>query len=127
MATAPKQPEVRHSTTSDGTHFSKDPANIEAAQRSPSSVPADKMSATLYDYPKHPFLLSAEDTAAALGTDLDKGLSSQQVEEAKNKYPRNEFEVGGSVSWYAILSKQFFNAMILVCLFNPSHLQSLTS
>lgn len=70
--------------------------------------------ASIYNYPKHPYLLSVQETAQLLGTDLDKGLSTQQVEEAKKKYPKNEFEVGGSVPWYAILSKQFFNAMVLV-------------
>lgn len=70
--------------------------------------------ATLYNYTKHPYLLSVQETAQALGTDLDKGLSSKQVEEATKKYPKNEFDVGGSVPWYAILSKQFFNAMVLV-------------
>ncbi|KAF9874975.1 potassium/sodium efflux P-type ATPase [Colletotrichum karsti] len=69
------------------------------------------------DYPKHPFLLSVEDTAKALGVDIDKGLSSQQVQEAQQKYPENEFEVGESVPWYTILSKQIFNAMVLVLIF----------
>jgi len=75
--------------------------------------------ATLYNYPKHPYLLSVQETAQALGTDIDKGLTSQQVEEAAKRYPKNEFEVGGSVPWYAILSKQFFNAMVLVGLLFP--------
>ncbi|OLN89013.1 Calcium-transporting ATPase 3-like protein 1 [Colletotrichum chlorophyti] len=69
------------------------------------------------EFPKHPFLLSVEDTAKALGVDPDKGLSSQQVQEAHQKYPENEFEVGGSVAWYTILSKQVFNAMVLVLIF----------
>lgn len=69
------------------------------------------------DYPKHPFLLSVDETAKALGVDIDKGLSSQQVQEAQQKYPENEFEVGESVPWYTILSKQIFNAMVLVLIF----------
>ncbi|GJC87762.1 calcium-transporting ATPase 3 [Colletotrichum liriopes] len=69
------------------------------------------------DYPKHPFLLSVEETARALGVDPDKGLSSQQVQQAQEKYPPNEFEVGESVPWYTILSKQLFNAMVLVLVF----------
>ncbi|TDZ35661.1 Calcium-transporting ATPase 3 [Colletotrichum spinosum] len=69
------------------------------------------------EYPKHPFLLTVEETAQALGVDIDKGLSSQQVQEAQQKYPENEFEVGGSVPWYTILSKQIFNAMVLVLIF----------
>ncbi|KAJ0159671.1 Calcium-transporting ATPase 3 [Colletotrichum tanaceti] len=69
------------------------------------------------DYPKHPFLLSVQETAQALGVDPDKGLSSQQVQQAQEKYPANEFEVGESVPWYTILSKQLFNAMVLVLVF----------
>ncbi|TQN68237.1 Calcium-transporting ATPase 3, partial [Colletotrichum shisoi] len=69
------------------------------------------------DYPKHPFLLSVPETAQALGVDPDKGLSSQQVQQAQEKYPANEFEVGESVPWYTILSKQLFNAMVLVLVF----------
>ncbi|KXH63588.1 potassium/sodium efflux P-type ATPase [Colletotrichum salicis] len=69
------------------------------------------------DYPKHPFLLTVQETAQALGVDPDKGLSSQQVQQASDKYPPNEFEVGESVPWYTILSKQLFNAMVLVLVF----------
>jgi magnesium-transporting ATPase (P-type) len=77
--------------------------------------------ANLYSYSKHPYLLSVQETAQAAGTDIDKGLSSAQVAEASKKYPKNEFDVGGSVPWYTILSKQFFNAMVLVrsLLFTP--------
>lgn len=67
------------------------------------------------DYSKHPFLLTAEEAARALGTDLNKGLTSQQVAEAQQKYPKNEFEVAKAIPWYTILSKQLFNAMVLVC------------
>ncbi|GKT41257.1 calcium-transporting ATPase 3 [Colletotrichum spaethianum] len=69
------------------------------------------------DYQKHPFLLSVQETAQTLGVDPDKGLSSQQVQQAQEKYPPNEFEVGESVPWYTILSKQLFNAMVLVLVF----------
>ncbi|RBQ92073.1 hypothetical protein VDGD_09301 [Verticillium dahliae] len=69
------------------------------------------------DYPKHPFLLTAEEAARALGTDLNKGLTSQQVAEAQQKYPKNEFEVAKAIPWYTILSKQLFNAMVLVLVF----------
>lgn len=69
------------------------------------------------EYPKHPFLLTVDETVQAVGTDLEKGLSTQQVNEAQEKYPRNEFEVSKTIPWYAILSKQLFNAMILVLLF----------
>lgn len=66
------------------------------------------------DFSKHPFLLSVEETAAALGTDIDKGLSSQQVAELSQKYPKNELDVGGTVPWYSLLAKQVLNAMIIV-------------
>ncbi|KAF5019829.1 hypothetical protein F66182_8154 [Fusarium sp. NRRL 66182] len=69
------------------------------------------------DYPKHPFLLTVEETAEALGTSIDKGLTSQQVAEAQQKYPKNELDVGGTVPWYSILTKQLLNAMIIVLAF----------
>lgn len=72
------------------------------------------------EYPKHPFLLSVEETAKALGTDVDKGLTSAQVADLQSRYPPNELDVGGTVPWYKIFAKQLFNAMILVSLLrNP--------
>ncbi|KAH6994249.1 hypothetical protein EDB82DRAFT_188753 [Fusarium venenatum] len=69
------------------------------------------------EYPKHPFLLTVEETAEALGTSIDKGLTSQQVAEAQEKYPKNELDVGGTIPWYSILTKQLLNAMIIVLAF----------
>lgn len=69
------------------------------------------------DFPNHPFLLSVEDTVKALDTDLDKGLTSAQVTELQEKYPKNELDVGGSIPWYSILTKQVLNAMIIVLAF----------
>ncbi|CVK93045.1 related to Ca2+-transporting ATPase [Fusarium mangiferae] len=69
------------------------------------------------EYPKHPFLLTIEETAQALETSIDKGLTSQQVAEAQQKYPKNELDVGGTVPWYSILTKQLLNAMIIVLAF----------
>ncbi|PNP83642.1 hypothetical protein FNYG_03205 [Fusarium nygamai] len=69
------------------------------------------------EYPKHPFLLTIEETAQALDTSIDKGLTSQQVAEAQQKYPKNELDVGGTVPWYSILTKQLLNAMIIVLAF----------
>lgn len=66
------------------------------------------------DYPKHPFLLSIEETAKALGTDVDKGLTTAQVTTAQEKYPLNELDVGGTIPWYKIMTKQVLNAMIIV-------------
>lgn len=66
------------------------------------------------EFPKHPFLLSVDETAQALGTDIDKGLTSAQVADLQTKYPLNELDVGGTVPGYKIFAKQLLNAMILV-------------
>lgn len=66
------------------------------------------------EFPRHPFLLSVAETAQALGTDMDKGLTTLQVTELQAKYRPNELDVGGTVPWYKILTKQLLNAMILV-------------
>ena len=66
------------------------------------------------EFPKHPFLLTIEETAQALGTSIDKGLTSTQVAELQQKYPKNELDVGGTIPWYSILTKQVLNAMIIV-------------
>lgn len=63
---------------------------------------------------RHPFLLSVEDVARQLGTNIETGLSARQVAELRNEFPPNELEGGGGVSWYKILLKQISNAMILV-------------
>ncbi|KAI5457014.1 P-type Na+-ATPase [Mariannaea sp. PMI_226] len=69
------------------------------------------------EFPNHPFLLTIEETAQALGTDVDKGLTSIQVAQLGEKYPKNELDVGGTVPWYSILTKQLLNAMIIVLAF----------
>jgi Na+-exporting ATPase len=66
-------------------------------------------------FDRHPFLLAPSDVAASLKTDVDKGLSSAQVAQLQQEYPRNELDVGGAIPWYTIFIKQLFNAMILVC------------
>ena len=74
------------------------------------------------DFPKHPFLLNIEETAQALGTDIDKGLTSSQVAELQQKYPKNELDVGGTIPWYSIMTKQVLNAMIIVsCPYDIAH------
>ncbi|TFB03020.1 Calcium-transporting ATPase 3 [Trichoderma ghanense] len=69
------------------------------------------------EFPKHPFLLTVEETAQALGTNVDRGLTSEQVSALQAKYPKNELDVGGTIPWYSILAKQIFNAMIIVLVF----------
>jgi P-type Na+/K+ transporter len=66
------------------------------------------------EFERHPYLLSVEDVAKTLGTDLDRGLSSAQVAELQQTYPQNILDVGGAIPWYKIFIKQLLNAMILV-------------
>lgn len=66
------------------------------------------------EFPKHPFLLSVREVEQALGTDVDKGLTSSQVAEFQQKYPPNELDVGAGIAWYTIFIRQLCNAMILV-------------
>ncbi|KAI1434693.1 hypothetical protein GGR50DRAFT_389036 [Xylaria sp. CBS 124048] len=68
-------------------------------------------------FEQHPFLLPAEDVARCLDTDLEKGLSPDQVSQLREKYPPNELDVGGGIPWYNIFIKQLINAMILVLFF----------
>jgi len=63
---------------------------------------------------RHPFLLSVEDVARQLGTDLGTGLSNARVREIQNEHPPNELEGGEGIVWWRILLKQCTNAMILV-------------
>ncbi|KAK1759172.1 calcium-transporting ATPase 3 [Echria macrotheca] len=69
------------------------------------------------EFPKHPFLLSPDEVAQALGTDVDKGLTSAQVADLQKKYPPNELDVGGTIAWYTIFIRQLCNAMVLVLFF----------
>lgn len=66
------------------------------------------------EFSKHPFLLSVDETAKALNTDVDKGLTSAQVAQLSQQYPKNELDIGGGIAWYSILTKQILNAMIIV-------------
>ncbi|GAW10962.1 hypothetical protein ANO14919_003000 [Xylariales sp. No.14919] len=68
-------------------------------------------------FEQHPFLLSAEDVAKQLNSDLDRGLTSSQVTQLQQTYPLNELDVGGAIPWYKIFIKQLLNAMILVLFF----------
>ncbi|PHH88800.1 hypothetical protein CDD83_7037 [Cordyceps sp. RAO-2017] len=69
------------------------------------------------EFPKHPFLLSVDETAQALTTDIDRGLTSAQVARLQQEFPKNELDVGQSIPWYSILTKQILNAMIIVLVF----------
>lgn len=62
----------------------------------------------------HPFLLSVDDVASQLGTNIETGLSAKRVAELKKQYPPNELDGGGGPSWTTLLIKQISNAMILV-------------
>ncbi|KAJ4855882.1 e1-E2 ATPase domain-containing protein [Trichoderma breve] len=69
------------------------------------------------EFPKHPFLLTVEETERALGTNVDRGLLSEQVSDLQSRYGKNELDVGGTIPWYSILAKQILNAMIIVLVF----------
>jgi magnesium-transporting ATPase (P-type) len=66
---------------------------------------------------RQPFLLSVEDVAKQLDTNIESGLSARQVSELQKSNPPNELEGGGGVPWYKIFIKQLTNAMILVLVF----------
>lgn len=63
---------------------------------------------------RHPFLLSVQDVAQQLGTNIETGLSKRHVAELQKDHSRNELEGGQGIAWYKILIKQISNAMILV-------------
>ena len=66
------------------------------------------------EFSRHPFLLSAQDVAAELQTDIDKGLTKTQVQEQQGQHPEHELDVGGAIPWYKILTKRLFSATIIV-------------
>ena len=65
---------------------------------------------------RHPFLLSVNDVAEQLGTDIEVGLTARKVAELQRECAPNELADGGGIAWYKILIKQLSNAMILVSL-----------
>lgn len=67
------------------------------------------------NYDKHPFLLGVDNVANALGTNVDSGLTTAQVQKLQQEFPPNELDAGGAIPWYSIFLKQLFNAMVLVC------------
>lgn len=66
------------------------------------------------EFPRHPFLLTVQETEEALGTNVDRGLTPEQVADLQARHPKNELDVGGTIPWYSILAKQILNAMIIV-------------
>jgi Na+-exporting ATPase len=63
---------------------------------------------------RHPFILSYEDVANQLETNVETGLTARKVSELHGKVSKNVLDDGGGVAWYSILIKQISNAMILV-------------
>lgn len=63
---------------------------------------------------QHPFLLSVEDAACQIGTNIETGLTAREVAELRKECPLNELKGGGGIAWHEILLKQVCNAMILV-------------
>ncbi|KAB8290175.1 hypothetical protein EYC80_011044 [Monilinia laxa] len=70
-----------------------------------------------YTTTPHAFLLTPQDAASQLSTNLETGLTARQVQSIQASHPPNELNTGGSISWYKILIKQISNAMILVLVF----------
>lgn len=75
---------------------------------------------------RHPFLLSAEDAANQLGTNIETGLTARKVAELQKECRPNELEGGGGTVWHKILLKQISNAMILVCYISICNIPLLT-
>lgn len=65
-------------------------------------------------YPSHPFLLGTDEITSHLETNIDTGLSNQQVSSFQARYGQNKLSGEGGVTWYSVLAKQVSNAMILV-------------
>ncbi len=65
-------------------------------------------------FSRHPFLLSADEVASQLGTNLEKGLTELEADSRSRQFPRNELDIGGAIPWYTIFIRQLFNAMIIV-------------
>ncbi|KAK6597680.1 Calcium-transporting ATPase 3-like protein 1 [Botrytis cinerea] len=72
---------------------------------------------TSYTTRPHAFLLTPQDAASQLSTNLETGLTASKVQSIQASHPPNELDTGGSISWYRILIKQISNAMILVLVF----------
>lgn len=71
-------------------------------------------SSSAQTYPSHPFLLSTEVIVSQLKTNIETGLSDQQVASLQAVYGPNKLSGEGGVTWYSVLAKQVSNAMVLV-------------
>lgn len=72
------------------------------------------MASSNYRTDDHPFLLSTEEVARQLGTDVTSGLIENRVKEIQVDHPPNEFQTSDGISWWKILFKQCSNAMMFV-------------
>jgi Na+-exporting ATPase len=62
-------------------------------------------------FSKPPYQLSIQQVADELGTNIETGLSTQQVDEYTAKYGENKLDGEGAISPWRILLKQVANAM----------------
>ncbi|KAI9889663.1 MAG: Na+ ATPase [Vezdaea aestivalis] len=75
---------------------------------------ASSKSSRLQEYSKLPFLLSVDETAGELSTNVECGLSPATAKTLEGEYGQNKLAGQGGVKWYTVLMKQISNAMILV-------------
>ena len=64
--------------------------------------------------PSRPWAIDAADVAAALGTDLERGLGAAEAAARLELYGRNELVERGKKPLWRLLLEQFTNAMIVV-------------
>nr|CAH17893.1 calcium transporting ATPase (Atp), putative [Pneumocystis carinii] len=68
----------------------------------------------VFQYSKHPFLLSPGHIEDVLSTSMENGLNSEEAEKRLLKYGANSLNNEGGVSVIAVLLRQAANAMTLV-------------
>ncbi|PWW78360.1 potassium/sodium eff [Tuber magnatum] len=61
-----------------------------------------------------PYLLSADQVAQELGTNLETGLSPPQAKQSLDQYGENKLEGGEGVPVWKVFIKQISNAMVLI-------------
>lgn len=72
---------------------------------------AGEKTTTAPTFSKPPYQLSWQQVADELGTNIEKGLTQQQVDENFAKYGENKLDGDGAISPLKILVKQVANAM----------------